>query len=95
MKLRQIFKLVTAIGESVLAIPVVGGLMIILSLWSLLFVMLGLHIATVVLYSKDKKRSKANVLGIVTSVVGFIPIVGWIMHVITTIVLWVSFSREF
>jgi hypothetical protein len=94
MKTNRTLKLTTAIIESVLAIPIIGGLLIIMSLWSILLIMLALHIITLVYSSREKKSKYGSILGIVTSAIGWIPAVGWMMHVATAVCLWVSFARD-
>ncbi len=90
MVLSQIMQLLTGIFEGLLGIPLFGGLYIMGSGYTPLFVMLVLHIITLVLASRDRRWIAGSVLGIITSIIGFIPIVGMVMHWITSIVLIVS-----
>lgn len=69
--------------EAVLGIPIVGGIIIISLVWTPLVVMLAFHIVIVVLSKKVGVKSPGNVLGIVTSAVGWIPLVGMVMHILT------------
>jgi hypothetical protein len=87
-------KLVGAILETVLAIPILGGLIIISTLWTMLLITLGFHIAILAISSNNKARKTAPILGIVTSCLGWIPIVGWIMHVITAVFYWIDWTRK-
>jgi hypothetical protein len=41
----------------------------------------------------QKERFYGSVLGLITSVVGYIPILGMIMHIITALVLFVDGAR--
>ncbi len=88
------FKLITAIAESILAIPFLGGLLIIGTLWVLLGIMLILHIITLILSVKNKSSISGSIVGIVASILGVIPILGWVLHVATAIVLWIFFILE-
>ncbi len=81
-------KWVTGGAEAFLGIPFFGGLFIISQGWIPLFVMLILHIITLLLTSKDGGANGGSILGIITSCVGWVPILGMIMHIITAIVLF-------
>ena len=87
-------KLVTAILETIWGIPILGGILILASYWSILGIMLVLHIITLIFSVKENKGKVGSILGIVTSVVGWIPIVGMIMHIITAIFLWIGFVKD-
>lgn len=69
--------------EAVLGMPIVGGIIVLSLAWTPLVVMLAFHIVIVVLSKKAGVKSPGNVLGIVTSVVGWIPLVGMVMHILT------------
>ncbi|MFH1054194.1 MAG: hypothetical protein V1740_07280 [Candidatus Woesearchaeota archaeon] len=56
--------------------------------------MLVLHIVTLVLCNKAKAKRSGSILGIITSVLGWIPFVGWGLHVATAIMLWLSFAKK-
>ena len=55
--------------------------------------MLILHIITLVMSIRQNGTIYGSVLGIVTSLIAWIPFVGWVMHVITAIFLMVSASK--
>ena len=93
MSISRIFKWITGIFEALLGIPILGGLYILSNAWTPLFVMLILHIITLILAKKDNGSGFGNVFGIITSIFGWIPIVGMIMHIITALVLILSASR--
>ncbi|AIM15285.1 membrane protein [Bacillus sp. X1(2014)] len=76
--------------EAFLGIPIIGGLFITLWQWVPLVIMLVLHIITLIYSNKEGKVKTGPILGIVTSVVGFIPIVGWVLHIITAIFLLIE-----
>ena len=88
------FKLVTAILETILAIPFIGGLIVLGSGWSMLGIMLILHILSVIFASKEKKVMTGNIVGIVASAVGWIPFVGYILHTVAMILLWIEFAKK-
>lgn len=90
MVISQIMQLLTGIFEGLLGIPFFGGMYIMGSGYTPLFVMLVLHIITLFLASRDGRWIAGSVLGIITSIIGIIPFVGMVMHWVTCIVLLIS-----
>lgn len=90
----RVMKWVTGAFEIFLGIPVIGGLFIIGTWYIPLFVMLVLHIITLVLSSSNREPKYGSVLGIVTSLVAWIPFVGMILHIITGILLMVTAAKK-
>ncbi|WP_346426807.1 hypothetical protein [Virgibacillus sp. YIM 98842] len=90
LKVSTILKWVTGGLEAVWAIPIIGGTVIVSLAWTPLVVMLALHIITLIFSINEKRRIHGSVLGIITSVVGWIPVVGWIMHIITAVFLMID-----
>lgn len=86
----KILKWITGGAEAFLGIPLIGGFFIISQGWTPLFVMLILHIITLLITNKDGGVNGGSILGIITSCIGWIPIVGMIMHIITAIVLFIT-----
>lgn len=93
MSVSRILKWVTGALEALLGIPFVGGVIVIGLLWTPLVLMLVLHIITLVLTKNDGGNPRGSILGIVTSCIAWIPIVGMIMHIITAIILMVDASK--
>ncbi|WP_342514510.1 hypothetical protein MKY34_07210 [Sporosarcina sp. FSL K6-1522] len=85
-----IMKWVTAVAEGFLAIPIIGGAVILGTSYSALTVMFVLHAITLILSIRDRQGKAASILGLVTSVVSVIPVFGWFMHLVTAIALFVS-----
>ncbi|MER2090064.1 MAG: hypothetical protein ABS920_10015 [Sporosarcina sp.] len=83
-------KWVTAIAEGFLAIPLIGGLYVISSGYSILGIMFVLHAITLLLSIREGQGKAASILGLVTSVVSAIPFIGWFMHLITAGALFLS-----
>lgn len=83
----KLFKWGTFVYEAFLALPLIGGIYIVANGWVPLAVAFLLHAIAVVILKKERKPFFGNVLGIITSVVAFIPFVGWVMHAITAVVL--------
>jgi len=94
MSSSKILKWITGALEIFLGIPVLGGLIIIGTYYTPLFVMLVLHIVTLILSAKNREAKYGSVLGIVTSLVAWIPFVGMILHIITGILLMVSAAKK-
>ena len=90
MNLSKGMKWITGIAETFLAIPILGGAFIISSGYSVLITMFVLHAITLLLSIRDKQGKGAPILGLITSVVSVIPVVGWFMHAITAIALFIS-----
>ncbi|MEK4291978.1 hypothetical protein [Paenibacillus sp. FSL R5-0914] len=93
----KLFKWGTCVYEAFLALPVLGGLFIIANGWVPLAVAFLLHAVAIVILQRERKPIVGNVLGTITSILAFIPLLGWIMHGITALVLLVegiSSSRQ-
>ncbi|MCM3629478.1 hypothetical protein M3194_19245 [Paenibacillus glycanilyticus] len=90
----RILKWISGAFEIFLGIPVLGGLFIISTGYSPLVVMLILHIITLILSAKNNEPKYGSILGIITSVVGWIPFVGMILHIITGILLMVTAAKK-
>ncbi|MFD1363297.1 hypothetical protein [Lentibacillus salinarum] len=86
----RILKWVTGGFEAFLGIPVIGGSFIVGLVWIPLAVMLILHIITLVMTKKDGGATTGSILGIVASCIGWIPVVGMIMHILSAIFLMLN-----
>lgn len=85
-----IMKWITFALEALMAIPLIGGTFVISYGYGPLFVAFILHLITLVLAIRARRSPFGNAIGIVTSAIAWIPIVGWIMHTITAIVLLIE-----
>lgn len=94
MTASRILKWVSGSLEIFLAIPILGAAVVIGSFYLVLPVMLGLHIATLVLSVKNNEPKYGSIMGIITSVLAWIPFVGWILHLLTGIFLMVTAAQE-
>lgn len=90
MSLSRLMKFVTGGMEAFLGIPVLGGAFVLFTGYTALWVMLALHIVTLLICHKEKAGRLGSVVGIVTSCVAVIPVLGMIMHIISAIVLVLS-----
>lgn len=78
-------KLGMAIYETILAIPLLGGLIIISFAWTPLAIALAGHIVALVFSVEYNKKKTGPIIGIVASVLGIIPFVGMILHILAAI----------
>lgn len=90
MSASRVLKWVTGGMEAFLGIPFIGGAFILGNYYLPLFVMLAMHIITLVLTKRDGGQSTGSILGIVTSCIGWIPFVGMIMHILSAIFLMIN-----
>ncbi|WP_225983600.1 MULTISPECIES: hypothetical protein [Bacillaceae] len=90
----NILKWVSGGMEALLGIPVLGGTIILSMAWVPLFIMLAFHIIIVVFSYKAGIKANGNILGIVTSVVGFIPGIGMIMHLLSAVFILVDAAQN-
>lgn len=94
MKPSRIMKWITGAVEMLLGIPLLGAAIVIGSVFTVLGVMLILHIATLILSVRDQEPTYGSILGIITSCIAWIPFVGMTMHIITGILLIISASKS-
>jgi len=87
-------KLAMAIVETLFAIPVLGMMIIVGMIWIPLALALVGHIINLVFSVKGKEKTTGSILGIIASTVGLIPVVGWILHVLTAIFLFIEAFEE-
>lgn len=88
-----ILKWVSGGLEAFWGIPILGGAIILSMAWTPLWFMLILHIITLVFSVLEKRSFHGSVLGIITSCIGWIPILGMIMHMITALILLIDAFR--
>jgi hypothetical protein len=94
MSTSRILKWVSGGLEALLGIPILGGTIVVGLFWSPLAIMLILHIVTLVITKKEGSGSiTGSILGIITSCVAWIPIVGMVMHIISAIILMLDAAK--
>jgi hypothetical protein len=87
-------KLAFAIVETVFAIPILGAMIIMGLLWIPLGLALIGHIINLVFSIKAGGAKLGSIMGILASTVGLIPVVGWILHILTAIFLYNEAFKE-
>ncbi|MBN8235961.1 hypothetical protein JF544_11910 [Halobacillus kuroshimensis] len=93
MKLSTILKWVTGGCEALLAIPFIGGLFVVGSGWNALLFMFVAHLITLIFAVRDNRTYAGSVLGMITSALAWIPVLGWILHSVTAIFLLIDAGR--
>ncbi|MEI3607603.1 hypothetical protein SPD48_18125 [Pseudogracilibacillus sp. SE30717A] len=94
MSISRIMKWVSGGLELFLAIPIVGGSIVISTGYIALIIMLGIHITSLVIAINAQTSKVGNIFGIVTSCLAWIPLVGWILHLVTGIILAIDASQR-
>ena len=91
-----ILALLATVFEGVLAIPIIGGTIVIGTYYGALGVMFLLHAAVLVLRILDKKGDSlvAPGFGMVASVLAVVPFLGFVLHVVTFILYIVDFAQK-
>ncbi|MBY9080021.1 hypothetical protein KIH86_21175 [Paenibacillus sp. HN-1] len=88
--LGKLFKWGTFAYEAFLALPIIGGAFVVANAWVPLGIAFLLHVVAIAVLYNERGRVAGNVLGVITSIIAFIPIIGWIMHGITALVLLIE-----
>ena len=90
----KILRLISSIWESVLGFPVLGGLIVIYGLYIPLLISLALGIAGTILASINDSKKSGFILQIIAGAAGWIPLVGFGLHLASAIVNWIQFAKE-
>lgn len=93
MSLSKLMKWITGAGEALLGFPILGASIIIGNFYVPLFIMLILHVITLVIAKNERTSTAGSTLGIITSCIAWIPLVGITMHIITAIVLFIDAAQ--
>lgn len=90
----RILKWVTGAMEAFLGIPFVGGLTVISFVYLPLMIMLILHIITLVYCNQEELDNAPSTLGIITSCIAWIPILGMLLHIMTAVFILTTVAKE-
>ncbi|MBS3148442.1 hypothetical protein J4219_06140 [Candidatus Woesearchaeota archaeon] len=87
-------KLAAAIYETVLALPFFGGFIILSLQWSPLAVSLILGVVGLAYSHKEHKNNTGHIVQMMAGALGWIPLVGWVLHFAAALVLWISWALD-
>lgn len=90
MSLARIMRLITGGLEAFLAIPFIGGLFVASQGYVPLVFMFILHLITLLLSKSNNSPKVGSIFGIITSLIAWIPFIGFAAHVITAITLLIT-----
>lgn len=90
MKISVALLWITGLAEALLAIPFIGGGFVISTGYTALGVMFVLHAVTLFFCFREYSPKSGSILGIITSLVSWFPLIGWVMHLITAVVLLIT-----
>ncbi len=85
-----VLKWLTFALEALMAIPLIGGTFVLSYGYAPLFVAFVLHLVALVLAVRARRSPFGNALGIITSAIAWIPLIGWLMHTITALLLLIE-----
>ncbi|PBB04621.1 hypothetical protein [Salimicrobium humidisoli] len=94
MSATTLLKWITGMCEAFLAIPVIGGTFILSGGWQPLLFMFVFHVIVLIVSVKQNEFSSGSVAGMVANALGIIPVVGWILHTITAIILIIDAGKS-
>ena len=94
MKIHNGLQLGAAMLETLYAIPILGGTIIVSLFWIPLAIALVIHIASLVFTLKEKGNKTGPIMGIIASVLGFIPFVGWLLHVLAAVFNYIGACKK-
>lgn len=94
MKVSRILKWILFVLEGFFGIPILGGAVILLTGWFPLTLLFVIHAISLVFSIIEKQHKTANIMGLITACIGWIPVLGMTLHIITAIILLVDVARK-
>ncbi|PJK17124.1 hypothetical protein CQS04_08220 [Chryseomicrobium excrementi] len=85
MSTLKVAKVVALIYQAVLAIPFVGGSIVLSTGWGALGLGFVIHAIVFILALKSNGAKVASIIGMVTNALAWIPLFGWFMHLVTAV----------
>jgi uncharacterized membrane protein len=76
-------KWIAGLLELYLAIPIIGGTTILAFGWTPLLVMLVIHTVGIMLATDESRMRTGHIVGFIASILGFIPFIGMLLHLVT------------
>lgn len=90
----KLYKTIIACIELFFGIPFLGSTFIIDSLWIPLGVLLALHMVGLVFENSKNVEKTGHVIGVIGNVLGVIPLIGMIFHIVTGVMLLIEVIYE-
>jgi uncharacterized membrane protein len=87
-------KLILAVAETILAIPIIDKLAKVEQLWVFLPFMVILHLLCMYISMEEKKGVLANIFGVIGNMLAWMPLYGFAFHFATAILLWYEYIKE-
>lgn len=87
MEFQRTYKIALGLIELFFAIPILGGAIILANSWIPLILLVILHAMGTYYANENGKRKIGHILGIVGNIIAFIPVIGWLVHVIVGVTL--------
>lgn len=82
----RVAKIIALIFQVIIAIPILGGTIVISTGYGALVLGFVIHAVVLVLALKNNGAKLGAIFGMVTSVIAWIPFVGWAFHTITAVI---------
>jgi hypothetical protein len=89
-QISKYYKIVLALGELLLAVPFLGASIVFSTGWTILGLLMFLHIIGIVLSVSTKQSMSGHIVGVIANLIAFIPFVGMFVHAITGLVLLIQ-----
>lgn len=90
MKISVALMWITGLAQAFLAIPFIGGTVVLATGYSVLGVMFVLHAITLFFAFREYSPKIGSIFGLITSALAWIPFIGWAMHLITAATLIIT-----
>jgi hypothetical protein len=84
------YKIILALIELFFGIPFIGWLTALAHGMHPLILLILLHIIGIIFATKNHKSKVGHAIGVIADIIGFIPIISWIPHLIAGILLLIE-----
>jgi len=82
----RVAKIIALIFQVILAIPILGGTIVLSTGYGALGLGFIIHVVVFVLALKSNGAKLGSIFGMVTNLIAWIPFVGWAFHTITAVI---------
>ena len=88
--LNRYYKIFVGWFELLLAVPFLGASIVFGSGWTVLGLLIFLHIVGIVLSIPTKQRKAGHIFGVIANIIAVVPFVGMIVHAVTGVILLIE-----